>query len=75
VGQLVADLDQHLLVGGKARQQAVGGALEGQLVGGGQALAVLRHLVGGEQLQPQRRFLAADPGAERGVLQLLRPGQ
>ena len=55
-GQQVAGLDQHSLVGGKARQQPLRHPSRRQPVGGGQAQAVLLHLIGAEQLGPQRRL-------------------
>ena len=48
---------QHLFVHRQPRQQAVTRARRGQFVRSGQALAVLRHLVGGEELGTQRRFV------------------
>ena len=51
-----------LLVGRQAREQPVRGAFVGQLMGARDVLAVLLHLVRGEQLGAQRCFVALDGG-------------
>ena len=55
-GQQVANLDQDALVLGQPRQQLVGAARR-QPVRDREALAVLLHLIGAEQLRSQRRLL------------------
>ena len=54
-GQQVADFDQDGFVLGQPRQQLVGAARR-QPVRDREALAVLLHLIGAEQLRSQRRF-------------------
>ncbi len=67
--QLRRDVGQHRPVRRKARQQAVGGTGEDELVRRREALAVLRHLVGGEQLRSQRRLFGARQCLLHGVVQ------
>ena len=56
-GQQGTHLDQHTLVRGQSWQELVGSTARRQAVRGGKCLAVQFHLLGAEQLRPQRRFL------------------
>jgi hypothetical protein len=67
-GELLAEVDEHLLVRGEPAEQAVRQRRVAQDMERGEALAVRRHLVGAEQLGPQRLvfvggLLRARPGS------------
>ena len=64
-----ADLDQHLLVRRETSQQPIGRAPSDQLVRDRQLTAVLRHLIGGEQLGSQRGAVGTRAAAEHKRLQ------
>ena len=55
--EVAAEVDQHALVGGEARQQPLGQAGAAEHVRGREAPAVQGHLVGAEQLGAQRLVL------------------